>query len=78
MTFFSILKAQRRSGKPPSVKKHNWTDVESARAAEGICIACGNHPSPSTSYLCTRCEGEDSLEDIRSELQQIRNRILGR
>jgi hypothetical protein len=78
MPLFSILNAQRRSGKPPTIEKQRWTEIQTRLAEEGLCVSCGNHRSQPTSYLCESCEGEGSMEDIRSELQRVRNRILKR
>ena len=78
MNLLDILKAQRRSGKPPTIEGRRWRKEERDRMTKGICVVCGNLPAQASSYICTDCEGEDSIEDIHSEIQRLRARILGK
>lgn len=77
MNILDIMKAQRRSGRPPTVEGRRWNAEEKERIARGICVMCGSEPAQASSYLCTGCEGQDTVEDIRSEIQRLRARILG-
>ena len=76
MSLLDIMKAQRKSGKPPTLKQRRWNAEERERLSRGLCVKCGKQPCQSSSYLCTSCEGETSIEDIRSEIEQLRARIL--
>ena len=78
MNLLDILKAQRRSGKPPTIEGRRWRAEERDRMAKGICVVCGDQPAQASSYICDVCEGEDTIEDIRSEIQRLRARILGK
>ena len=78
MSLRNILRAQRKSGKPPTLKKRYWSAEEKERLDQGLCVTCGAEPAAPTSYLCIACEGEDSIEDIRSEINRLRQQILGK
>ena len=78
MNLRNILRAKRQSGKPPTLKKRRWSAEERERLDQGLCVTCGEQPATTTSYLCSACEGEDSIEDIRSEIDRLRKRILGK
>lgn len=78
MNLRNILRAQRKSGKPPTLQPRRWKAVERERLAQGLCVHCGQHPAQASSYLCEDCEGENSIEDIRSEIDHLRRRILGK
>ena len=76
MNLRNILRAQRKSGKPPTLKPRRWKAEERERLERGLCVQCGQNPAQASSYLCTDCEGENSIEDIRSEIDHLRQRIL--
>ncbi len=78
MNLRNILRAQRKSGKPPTLKPRRWNAKERERLEQGLCVQCGQNPTQPSSYLCADCEGEDSIEDIRSEIDHLRQRILGK
>ena len=78
MNLLDIMKAQRRSGKPPTIRGRRWRTEEQEHIAKGICVVCGNQPAQASSYICTDCESENSIEDIHSEIQRLRARILGK
>ncbi len=78
MSLRNILRAQRKSGKPPTLKPRRWKAEERERLAQGLCVHCGQNPAQASSYLCAGCEGENSIEDIRSEIDHLRKRILGK
>ena len=76
MNLLDIMKAQRRSGKPPTLKKRRWNEEQRERLSKGLCVHCGKQSAQPSSYLCTGCEGQTSIEDIRTEIQRLRARIL--
>jgi hypothetical protein len=77
MNLTDILKAKRQGGKVPTMEKIGRSGLQEQRAAQGLCIECGEHPTGATSYLCGHCEGRVSLEDVRKELDGTRRRVLG-
>ena len=78
MKLLDIMKAQRKGGKPPTLKARRWKPEEKERISKGLCVACGKEPSQVSSYLCKNCEGQTTMEEIRTEIKQIRTRILGK
>lgn len=78
MNFLDLMRARRKSGKTPTLEKRRWTDVEQERIAKGLCVTCGVNPSSMSSFICGSCESVTTIEDIRSEIEQARRRILGR
>ena len=76
MSYSKFLKARGKSGKPPTIEKRKLSVDEKARAAEGLCIKCGLNPAEKSSYICTACQSEDTLEDIQNEIQAVRRRLL--
>ena len=78
MNILDIMKAQRKGGKPPTLKKHRWNAQQRERLSKGLCVNCGNQPAQPSSYLCRPCEGKTTMEDIRTEIEHLRARILGK
>ena len=78
MNLLEIMRAQRKSGKPPTLKIRRWNAEQRQRLSEGLCVTCGKRPAQVSSYLCAACEGQTSPDDIRSEIERIRARILGK
>lgn len=76
MNLFDIMKAQRKSGKPPTLKGRRWNKKERERLSKELCVKCGEAPCQSSSFLCGSCEGETSIEDIRTDIERLRARIL--
>lgn len=76
MNLRNILRAQRKSGKPPTLQRRRWSVEEQERLSQGLCVRCGKAPATPSSYICAACEGENSIEDIRSEIDRLRKRIL--
>ena len=76
MSYFDILRAQRKSGKPPTIKKNPMSDKQKQLAEQGICIKCGAEIAAKNSFVCTGCQAEDTIEDIQKEIQELRRRIL--
>ena len=74
MGYRDILRAQRKSGKPPFVKPHQWSKAEKERMAEGLCVKCGKNPASTNSYLCKDCESKDTIDDIRKEVEAARRK----
>lgn len=77
MNLLAIMRAQRKSGKPPTIEGRRWRAEEKERVDKGLCVACGHQPAQQSSYICAACEGQHSVEDIRSEIERLRTRILG-
>ena len=74
MGYMDILRAQRKSGKPPAVKPHQWSKAEKERMAEGLCVKCGENSAGDNSYLCQDCESQDTLDDIQKEVAAARRK----
>ncbi len=60
----------------PSMKAVSWSADEKKRIDKGLCVLCGDKASEETSYICRLCAEKDTLEDIREEIDQIREEIL--
>ncbi len=78
MNLLDIMKAQRKGGKPPTLKRRRWKAEEQQRLSKELCVSCGKQPAQPSSYRCATCEGKTSIEDIRSEIERVRARILGK
>ncbi len=76
MSYSKFLKAQGKSGKPPTIKKTQLSDEQKKQVQKGICIKCGQNMAEKSSYICTECRSEDTLEDIQNEIQALRRRLL--
>ena len=77
MSYSNFLKAQGKSGKPPTIEKVKMSVEEKARAAAGLCIKCGLKDAEQDNYVCIDCQSEHTLEDIQNEIQALRQRLLG-
>jgi hypothetical protein len=78
MSYLKLLNARRKSGEQPTMKPAKWTEAQRALAAEGKCIRCGVDNVGGNSYLCHDCQGGDTIEDIRDEIDALRRKLLGR
>ncbi len=76
MSYSNFLRAQGKSGKPPTIEKTQMSVEEKERAQEGLCIKCGLSTAEKNSYVCMECQSEDTLEDIENEIQALRHRLL--
>ncbi len=76
MGYMDLLRAQRKSGKPPSMTKLKLSRRQKELAAKGICIDCSDRPAEASSYLCADCQAKDTIEDIREEIKGLRAKIL--
>ncbi|RLD90097.1 MAG: hypothetical protein DRJ13_18325 [Bacteroidetes bacterium] len=76
MSYSKFLKAQGKSGKPPTIEKTEMSVEEKKRTQKGLCIKCGQNMAEKSSYVCTECQSEDTLEDIQNEIQALRQRLL--
>ena len=76
MSYSKFLKAQGKSGKPPTINKTQLSNEQKIQAQKGICIKCGQNMAEKSSYVCTECQSEDTLEDIQNEIQALRRRLL--
>jgi hypothetical protein len=76
MKYRDLLKAAGGKNKPPTISTHNWKKEERERIDLGLCIVCGEKPSCKCSFLCRTCETKNSMEEIRSELEVIKRRVL--
>jgi|GEM_PF-2003042 len=76
MSYLKLLNARRSSGRQPTMKPVRLTAQQKARAAQGQCIQCGTRAPSRNSYICDTCQAEDTLEDIRQELNTLRRKIL--
>ena len=78
MNYLKLMKARRQSGKIPTMAQRQWSPEQQMRIIQGRCVQCGERPAGSHSYICTECQAGDTIEDIRHELKELRNRLLNR
>ena len=76
MNLRELMRAQRKSGKPPTLKRRRWNAEQQKRMSEGLCVSCGERKAQRSSFLCDSCESETTMDDIRSDIKQLRARIL--
>ena len=76
MSYSKFLKAQGKSGKPPTIQKTEISTTEKKRAQKGLCIKCGMNTPEKNSYVCMECQSEDTFEDIQREIKALRRRLL--
>lgn len=74
MGYMDLMRAQRKSGKPPDFKPHRWSKKEQERMEQGLCVNCGEEQAGENSYLCRNCESKDTLDDIRNEIAAARRK----
>lgn len=74
MGYMDLMRAQRKSGKPPEVKPHRWSKKEQERMEQGQCVKCGDQSAGTNCYLCPDCESLDTLDDIRKEIAAARRK----
>lgn len=74
MGYMDLMRAQRKSGKPPVVKTHRWSKKEQERMEHGICVRCGENSASENTYLCPECESLHTIEDIRKEIAAARRK----
>lgn len=77
MGYFSILRAQRKSGPAPTIKKTPMSEKQKQLAEQGICTNCAEHTAAKNSFICTDCQAQDTLEDIQKEIEDLRRQLLG-
>lgn len=78
MSYLKLLNAHRRNGSQPTMKARRFTRQQEAWAAEGICVKCGTAKAAAHSYICDGCQAEDTIEDIRNDIQALRRKILNK
>jgi hypothetical protein len=76
MNYLDLLKAGKRREKMPSMERIRWNKTEKARAEIGVCLKCGQNPSGENSFLCKVCESLQSIDQIRKEIDMVRDKIL--
>ncbi len=76
MNLREIMRAQRKSGKPPTLKRRRWNAEQQERMSKGLCVDCGEQKAQRSSFLCASCEGETTMDDIRTDINNLRARIL--
>jgi uncharacterized OB-fold protein len=76
MNYLNLLKARRQSGKIPTLEQRQWTTEQQMRITQGRCVQCGERPAGPDSYICIDCQANDTLEDIRGEIQALRKQLL--
>jgi hypothetical protein len=74
--YASLLKLAGKRGKAPSLGNTKWSGTEKNRMERNVCVACGTEGSGRTSYLCPRCESEQSPVEIRAEIDLARSQLL--
>lgn len=74
MGYMDLMRAQRKSGKPPTPKPHRWSKAEKERMENGLCVKCGEKSAGDNSYLCQDCESLDTIDDIRKEIAAARRK----
>ncbi len=74
----NILKiaAQSKRQKVPTLKPNRLGVEKRELVKKGLCIECGEHPATQDSYVCHACLSSTSLEDIREEIGNLRQKIL--
>ena len=78
MSYLKLLNARRKSGEQPTMKPVELTSEQKALAVRGRCIQCGTDNANGNCYLCDGCQGEETIEEIRDDINALRRRILGR
>jgi hypothetical protein len=76
MNLLDIMRAQRKGGKPPTLKRRRWNAEQQKRMSKGLCVVCGEQEAQPSSFLCVSCESETTMDDIRTEIKLLRARIL--
>lgn len=77
MSYLKLIGARRKSGDQPTMKPVELTKEQKALAAQGKCIHCGNDNPDGSSYICEVCQGEETIEQIRDDIEALRRKILG-
>ncbi len=78
MSYLKLLSAHRKSGRQPTMKAVRLSDAQKALAEQGLCIQCRNPNPDRNSYLCDDCQANETIENIRSEISNLRREILRR
>lgn len=78
MSYLKIMSARQKGRKAPTLKKVHLSAEQEARAARGICTKCGKEKAAKSSYICSSCQAEDTLEDIQKNIEVLRNQILNK
>lgn len=78
MSYLKLLNARSKSGRQPTMEPHRLSRRQKAWAREGTCIECGKARAGKHSYICAECEAKDTIEDIRSDLEALRRKILNK
>jgi hypothetical protein len=76
VNYFKLLSARRKSGRLPTMAQHHWSAEQRKLAEANRCIQCGGPNAATGSYLCTDCQGEWTMKDIREEIAALRQNML--
>ncbi len=76
MSYLKILSARRKGEKSPTLKKSHFSAEQEAWAAQGICTKCGKEKAAKTSYICSVCQADDTIEGIQKDIEALRSNLL--
>lgn len=75
--YLDMLRIRRKAGKVETLSAESLSEQQRVWRDEGVCIECGRHPQAEKSLICSACAALVSMEDIRKDLESIRQKILG-
>ena len=76
MSYLKILGARRKTKELPAMKKLHLSERQIELARKGVCIKCAVTVAAKTNYLCDACQADDSIDDIRNEIDSLRRKLL--
>jgi hypothetical protein len=76
MSYLKILGARRKTKALPAMKKLHLSKQQKELARNGVCIKCEVTNAAKTSYLCDACQADDSIDDIRDQIDSLRRKLL--
>lgn len=76
MSYFDLLRAQRRAGAPPGLAPRRWSRRQQASLDAGRCVKCDRRPAGDNSFLCPECESADTPADVRREIAAARRKTI--
>jgi hypothetical protein len=76
MKYSDLIKVKNTKEKAPSLTPESLTPAQARLADEGKCIHCGVNSATKTSFLCHECEGNETLDSIKRDVQSLRNKIM--